>query len=201
MKDIDFVKAARQSSRRGRKPSLLVIHYTAGRLEETSVAKYFSKPWARASAHLVTGRSGETIQCVGFDRSAWHAGRSKANGVIHGSSVNRESIGWEFCNAGHATSRVPIEERMHIRHDNPRSRSNAWEAFGVAQMQRANHLLAQLLTEVPTLEYICGHDDVAPGRKLDPGPAFPWNSLLCGLGTRLMRCRWDYNRKEMMVDV
>ena len=32
-----------------------------------------------------------------------------------------------------------------------------------------------------SLERICGHSDIAPGRKTDPGPAFDWQRIRIAL--------------------
>jgi N-acetylmuramoyl-L-alanine amidase len=51
-----------------------------------------------------------------------------------------------------------------------------WHAYPEAQIARALEL-AQLLAEHYGLEDILGHEDIARGRKTDPGPAFPLGSL------------------------
>ena len=37
--------------------------------------------------------------------------------------------------------------------------------------------LIELITKKHSLRSIVGHDDIAPGRKTDPGPRFDWESL------------------------
>src|SRR5690606_5910438 len=77
-------------------PSYLVLHYTAGRSLDGSVA-HFMRRAARASAHLVVGRDGRVVQMVPFSRAAWHAARSAWKGLR---GLNQHSIGIEMDNAG-----------------------------------------------------------------------------------------------------
>nr|MBP8185704.1 N-acetylmuramoyl-L-alanine amidase [Pseudomonas sp.] len=55
--------------------------------------------------------------------------------------------------------------------------------FTDAQYQALIALTQQLCAAYPALthERICGHSDIAPGRKTDPGPAFDWARLRAGL--------------------
>jgi len=47
-----------------------------------------------------------------------------------------------------------------------------WHTYTGEQIQKALEL-ASLLTKTYRLKDIIGHEDIAPGRKVDPGPAFP----------------------------
>lgn len=167
-------------------PEYLVIHYTAGSTLEGSIA-WFKNRDAKASAHLVIGRDGRVIQMVPFNRVAWHAGQSVWAGR---SGLNAFSIGIELDNAGRlerAGSRwvSPVSKRSYAdddvlvaphRNDRPGSPPSGWHEYTEAQME-ATMKVAQLLMHHYRLAAILGHDDIAPGRKSDPGPAFPMASF------------------------
>ncbi len=52
-------------------------------------------------------------------------------------------------------------------------------AYSDAQYQSLNQLVNELTKHYPmiTAQRICGHSDIAPERKTDPGPAFNWQRL------------------------
>jgi N-acetylmuramoyl-L-alanine amidase len=166
----------------GISPEYLVIHYTAGRSAESSV-KHFKDPSVQVSAHVVIGREGGVWQVVPFNRRAWHAGESAWAGRV---GMNGCSIGIELDNAG-KLNRVgdkyqawfgisyPESEVVHARHKDEHELAY-WHAFTEKQIARGLEV-ATLLTRSYGLKDILGHDDIAPGRKVDPGPAFPMRSF------------------------
>lgn len=156
----------------------LIMHYTAGRSAESSV-NALTNPRLKASAHLVIGRDGSITQLVEFDKIAWHAGRSSWIGL---SGLNRYSIGIELDNAGplEKTFRgwvawfgdvYPDDQIIEAVHKNERTR-RGWHLYTYEQLFTALDI-ASLLIEHYRLKDILGHDDIAPRRKIDPGPAFP----------------------------
>jgi hypothetical protein len=58
---------------------------------------------------------------------------------------------------------------IHKDESSPR----AWEKYPEAQLASAQELCKVLIATYPTITEIVGHDDIAPRRKTDPGPAFP----------------------------
>jgi N-acetylmuramoyl-L-alanine amidase len=163
-------------------PSLLILHFTAsgGDGPEGDTA-YFLSAAARASAHVIVGRNGHVAQVVPFNRVAWHAGKSKWRGV---SGCNFYAIGVEIDNWG-ALARspdgrflswtgkaVPAEKVALLRHKHERA-ARHWEVYGEAQLDALERLIIAILAAYPSIREVVGHDDVAPGRKTDPGPAFP----------------------------
>ena len=173
-------------------PEYLVIHYTAGCSAAGAVA-WLCDPAARASAHLVIGRDGSLTQLAPFNRIAWHAGRSLWAGR---SNVNSCSIGIELDNAGRLERvgecwRSSIGQREYPdnqvlianhQHDRPGTPPCGWHRYSQAQLAAAGEV-GMLLVREYALKDVVGHDDIAPGRKSDPGPAFPlasFRALLLG---------------------
>ncbi len=160
----------------------LVMHYTAGRSAESSV-RWFTNSAAKASAHLVIARDGGITQMVPFDTVAWHAGVSSWEGRR---GLNRFSLGIELDNAGplvrhgdrwRAWFGVEYEgdeviEAVH-KHE---STLRGWHVFPVEQIEAAAEA-ASVLVQRYGLRDVVGHDGIAPGRKKDPGPAFPMESF------------------------
>jgi len=163
-------------------PEHLVLHYTAGRDAASSV-RWFKNSNARASAHVVVAKDGTLTQMVPFDRIAWHAGVSRWEDRV---GLNAYSIGIELDNPGKLRRRGNrwyswfeqdyddefVIEAVH-KHE---IESAGWHAFTPKQIDAALDLSLLLLKQY-NLKEILGHEDIAQGRKTDPGPAFPMGSF------------------------
>jgi N-acetylmuramoyl-L-alanine amidase len=134
-----------------------------------------------ASAHLVVDRDGTAIQCVRFDLVAHHAGKSRWKDIV---GLNRSSIGLELANWGYLRSngsgwesytgvRIPNPVMANHRNGNPNGLPGpiGWEPYPGAQIAAAIDI-TRLLVATYGITEIVGHDDIAPLRKWDPGPAF-----------------------------
>lgn len=164
-------------------PSYLIIHYTAG-TNAAGAVHWFKDPKAKASAHLVLDRDGTLAQMMPFNKVAWHAGKSSFNGLV---GLNRHSIGIELVNAGKlhrngtgkwvnwAGNVIADDEVIIAKHKNEQTESG-WHAYSEKQISIVVDL-GILLRETYNLDDVLGHDDIAPDRKVDPGPAFPMLSV------------------------
>jgi N-acetylmuramoyl-L-alanine amidase len=161
--------------------SFLVIHYTVVTTMAATV-RAFKSPTVKASAHLVLDVDGSLTQLVPFDRVAWHAGKSQWGGRV---GCNAFSIGIEVVNPGPLTKRssgfFDVNGRawagdvVEARHKNGQSPYAYWAAYTSAQIEKLNEV-GCLLVAAYSLRDVVGHDDIAPTRKTDPGPAFPMDS-------------------------
>ena len=160
----------------------LVMHYTAGGSAEESV-DWLTARRSQASAHAVIGRDGSVTQLVPFDRVAWHAGASSWEGL---KGLNGYSLGIEMDNAGLLTRHADRWRAWFGRayddadvvqavHKNGTD-ACGWHDYTEAQIQSALKV-SQLLMANYGLRDVLGHEDIAPGRKWDPGPAFPMASF------------------------
>jgi AmpD protein len=105
------------------------------------------------SAHFFVRRDGELIQFVDAGARAWHAGASCWRGR---DNCNDDSIGIEL-------------EGLE------------GEPFDGPQYTTLARLCHQLRQRYP-VDHIAGHEHIAPGRKLDPGPGFDWAQFQTALG-------------------
>lgn len=163
-------------------PDTIVIHYTAGSSADSSV-RTLTDSQVNASAHMVIGRDGSVTQLVPFDTIAWHAGKS-AWGDRRG--LNKYSIGIELDNAGRLTRSgnqysawfgrtYPEEEVVEAVHRNEEA-PDYWHRFTEAQITTTFDI-CRLLIDRYDIKTILGHEEISPGRKSDPGPAFPLDKL------------------------
>jgi N-acetylmuramoyl-L-alanine amidase len=160
----------------------IVVHYTAGANAESAIHT-LSDPEREVSAHLVVARDGSVVQLVPFDRVAWHAGRSRWGGR---ESFNQYSIGIEIDNAGQLEYRdgryvswfgreYPESEVVWGVHRN-QTQATPWHRYPRAQLRVVERLCQVLIAEYG-IRHILGHEEIAPDRKVDPGPAFPLDAL------------------------
>ncbi len=174
------------------RPDTIIIHYTAGRNAESS-AKYLAKDGLKASAHIVIGRKGEIYQLVPFNIISWHAGVSQY-GARKG--YNKYAIGIEMDNAGILTKtgnqyiswfgkKYPAEEVVEATHRNE-STARYWHSYTENQIEICEQV-CELLIDRYNIKVILGHEEISPGRKQDPGPAFPLDKF---------RNRLLYNDRE-----
>lgn len=159
----------------------LVIHFTSGATAKSSI-NFWRTPDAKgASAHIVIDRDGTIYQCRPFNTTCGHAGKSKWMGF---DGLNSCSIGIELANAGDDVplakrwTNLPLVTAKH-KHGGP---LKEWEAYPAAQVATCE-ALSKVLVARYKLDAVVGHDDISPGRKSDPGPAFDLKALqkACGL--------------------
>jgi N-acetylmuramoyl-L-alanine amidase len=186
---------------------LLVIHFTSGKSAQSSIDFWRSAEAKGACAHIIIDRDGTIFQCRPFNRTAGHTGPSKwydpAAKVTRGgggATCNAFSIGIELANAGDSVEvtganpallrvdapglvhfgKFPIAAAIKARHKNG-GPVTFWEVFPDAQLASCFDL-ARALFDRYHLDDVRGHDDIAPERKNDPGPAFPMDKLREKLG-------------------
>lgn len=134
----------------------IVLHYTAADLNRS--LELLTK--GNVSSHYLISENGTLYQLVEDDKRAWHAGISSWQGKT---SLNNSSIGIEIVNLGYK--------------ETPQ-KTQTWFAYSDKQIKTLINLLKTLQAKynIPA-EHILGHSDIAPLRKSDPGPRFPWREL------------------------
>ena len=108
------------------------------------------------SVHYLIGRKPEygIKAIVPEDKTAWHCGESSwtDHAGVKRNGCNSFTIGIELSNMGPP------------------------EPFTDFQYEATAQLAREIMERHPliTLQRIVGHQDIAPGRKVDPGPLFDW---------------------------
>jgi N-acetylmuramoyl-L-alanine amidase len=150
----DKTYTAKGQSSRAR---FLVLHYTVG--DRASSLKTLTEQ--QVSAHyMVTDDAKPVIyNLVDETNAAWHAGNSSWKNYTQ---LNNSSIGIEIVNPGWK--------------DTPTGR--VYAPFPQSQIDAIIPLVRDIVTRHHIApENVLGHSDIAPLRKQDPGPMFPWKQF------------------------
>ncbi len=135
----------------------VVVHYTSASLERSLQLLTHGD----VSSHYLIGddKNATIYKLMDENQRAWHAGESQWQGRTW---LNSSSIGIEIVNPGYK--------------DTPTGR--LWYPYSEAQIQSLITLLKDISKRNGiSPRHIIGHSDIAPLRKLDPGPLFPWKRL------------------------
>jgi N-acetylmuramoyl-L-alanine amidase len=151
-----------------------------------------TSPAAKASAHFIVSRDGRIVnQLVDCNTVAWHAGESAWKGQT---GCNRFSIGVEIDNGGAcqklgdgrfrslATGDI-VDPANIVEGQQNGCAWNYWESYPSKQIDLVTTVCREILAAYPSIVDIAGHSEIAPGRKQDPGVAFPmdhFKSVLFG---------------------
>ncbi|PHM50044.1 N-acetyl-anhydromuranmyl-L-alanine amidase [Xenorhabdus miraniensis] len=140
----------------------LVLHYTA--LDDRRSLQVLTG--GKVSAHYLIPSQPKyeneepiIFQLVSEKERAWHAGKSEWDGY---QSLNRYSIGIEIVNCGFKQHFIKKE----------------WCLYHPSQIDAVIRLAKDIIQRYQIKAVnVVGHSDIAPLRKEDPGPAFPWQLL------------------------
>lgn len=131
----------------------IILHYTAGNRD--SSLKTLTENEVSAHYLVSDDKSEPVYSLVDENKRAWHAGVSDWKGR---NNLNDTSIGIEIVNGGDVSGTfVPYKD------------------FQIKEVAVLVKYLADKY-EIPATN-ILGHSDIAPQRKSDPGPLFPWREL------------------------
>jgi N-acetylmuramoyl-L-alanine amidase len=146
------IDTSRHAASQGSRVQFLVLHFTEGDFDN-AMQILTEGP---VSAHYLVRDDPPTVyQLVDESRRAYHAGESSWQGYTQ---LNAASIGIEIVNRGDSLGE--------------------WQEFPKAQMDVVLALVKDIVRRHHIRpDRIVGHSDIAPQRKFDPGPRFPWKRL------------------------
>ena len=139
--------------RKNKEIKFIIFHYTGMKKESDSINK-LTKFNSKVSSHYFIKKNGEILTLVPETYIAWHAGVSHWKNF---KSINKYSIGIEISNSGHDYN---------------------YTKFTSEQIKSVLKLSKYLIKKYKIkYNFILGHSDISPERKIDPGEKFPWQYL------------------------
>lgn len=161
-------------------PEGCIVHFTAGQADKSAVA--YGRKMGYSYMHI--DPMGVITQSTPLDEWGCHAGDSYWEGLGHG--VSQHLVGIEVACAGKLTK---IDKQQYqswfgkkydeaavryFQQDRDNVQAGYYQKYTQAQETALIHLILWLKTNNPDvfkIEYVLGHDEVAPSRKNDPGAA------------------------------
>ena len=159
----------------------LVIHFTSENFAE-SLRLLTERTDNPVSVHYLVPEPGDDTydrsslkihRLVPESRRAWHAGRSFWAGA-DADALNDTSVGIEIVNQSACVDNDPETESP-----TPEDQTCRFLAYPESQLELVIELATDILernSEIDPVDVI-GHGDIAAGRRVDPGPMFPWKRL------------------------
>ena len=138
------------------------------------VKELFTKTDVPVASHYTVDIDGTVYQHVPETKAARHTGVSYWRGIggndMSLKKLNYHSIGVEQVNLGFRSSET--QPHGYFVNGSP----NEWYHFDPRLIAQSIILCRKILTDNPHISprNVVGHSDIAPGRKADPGPLFPW---------------------------
>ncbi|MFU2509641.1 penicillin binding protein PBP4B [Pseudoalteromonas sp. ASV78] len=174
-----------QSANYSHRVKFLVMHYTAidyeksmrVLVEEGGLSAHYLLPESNDASY--PEEQLKVIQLVDEHDRAWHAGRSYWQGR---EELNDQSIGIEIVNV--PSCHYP-EIKADVQMENDAAKLCIFPDYDAKQMALLIELSKGILARNPDIgpTQVVGHSDIAPTRKNDPGPRFPWYQLYqAGIG-------------------
>jgi len=157
-------------------PTGAVIHFTAGKSIKSSISYGVTQGYG----FWGIDRSGELYQTMPLNEWGAHAGQSRWNDQVN---VSRYFLGIEIASAGRLTvcddgsyrtwwgDEIP-KDRVRVGLAKENCVEGVYEAYTDAQEATLIKLICWLKRNHPltfNLDNVVGHDEIAPGRKQDPG--------------------------------
>lgn len=199
-----------ESENQDSRVAVVVLHFTVSDFADSMhvLTKRTSRP---VSSHYLIPEPNddsyldeklEVYQLVDEDRRAWHAGVGSWRGM---QKLNNMSVGIEIVNQAHCHEAADdAEVTTPSVADWASERICFYPDFDVRQMTLVAETVKGILERHPDVPptHIIAHSDLAPQRKIDPGPRFPWQWLYQqGIGawydTDTVARYWDQFRLEM----
>ena len=168
----------------GHRVKFLVMHFTAidyqksvhALVDEGGLSAHYLIPESNDPSY--PNDSLEILKLVDEDKRAWHAGNSVWQGR---SELNDSSIGIEIVNV----PECHFDSEAQTTSEHGENRLCVFPDYDPKQIELLIALSKDILARNPDISptRVVGHADIAPARKNDPGPRFPWFELYqAGIG-------------------
>ncbi len=170
----------------GYRVKFLVMHFTAidyqnsvdALVDEGGLSAHYLIPESNDASYPHS--SLEILKLVDENKRAWHAGNSFWQGRRE---LNDSSIGIEIVNVPECHWDKQATNKTKTEHSD--NRLCVFPDYDPKQIELLIALSKDILQRNPDISptRIVGHSDIAPARKNDPGPRFPWHELYkAGIG-------------------